>query len=124
MDARIEYIFQQEMRGDKSFQEKPNALSMLFGTTKYHQSEVREIWHRGIRHGIEIGLNRASPQGVRIELDRNTTNPSHREFLEKFYKLADDYDCCISYHPEIGMVVTAQSNKQVKTLNVNDFKFL
>jgi hypothetical protein len=124
MDIRVEHIFREEMHGDKSFQEKPNALSILFGTTKYNQEEVREIWHRGIKHGIEIGLHYTSPQGVRIELNSNTTDPSHREFLEKFYKLADDYDCCISYHPETGMVVTALSNKKVKAFNIEDFKSL
>jgi hypothetical protein len=32
------------------------------------------------------------------------TKPEHKEFLEKFYKLAEEYNCSIQYHPEVGMV--------------------
>ena len=105
MDNRIEYIFNKEMRGDKSFQERPSGLATLFGYgTTYKQTEVRDIWHRGIKVGIEIGLNYASPQGQIIQLNENT-DPKHREFLEKFYKLAEEYKCAIEYHPEKGMIV-------------------
>jgi hypothetical protein len=105
MDNRIEYIFNKEMRGDKSFQEKPSGLATLFGYgTTYKQTEVRDIWHRGIKVGIEIGLNYSSPQGQIIQLNENT-DPKHREFLEKFYKLAEEYKCAIEYHPERGMIV-------------------
>jgi hypothetical protein len=105
MDNRIEYIFNKEMKGDKSFQEKPSGLATLFGYgTTYKQTEVRDIWHRGIKVGIEIGLNYASPQGQIIQLNENT-DPKHREFLEKFYKLAEEYKCSIEYHPEKGMIV-------------------
>ncbi len=105
MDNRIEYIFNKEMKGDKSFQEKPSGLATLFGYgTTYKQTEVRDIWHRGIKVGIEIGLNYASPQGQIIQLNENT-DPKHREFLEKFYKLAEEYKCAIEYHPEKGMIV-------------------
>jgi len=105
MDSRIEYIFNKEMKGDKSFQEKPSGLATLFGYgTTYKQTEVRDIWHRGVKVGIEIGLNYASPQGQIIQLNENT-DPKHREFLEKFYKLAEEYKCAIEYHPEKGMIV-------------------
>ena len=105
MDNRIEYIFNKEMKGDKSFQEKTTGLALLFGGgITYKQHEVRDIWHRGIKVGIEIGLNYASPQGQIIQLNENT-DPKHREFLEKFYKLAEEYKCAIEYHPEKGMIV-------------------
>ncbi len=104
MDIRIEYIFNKEMKGDKSFQEKPTGLAMLFGGgITYKQHEVRDIWHRGIKAGIEIGLNYGSPGGQIIQLNENT-KPEHKEFLEKFYKLAEEYNCSIQYHPEVGMV--------------------
>lgn len=109
MDNRIEYIFNKEMKGDTSFQEKTSGLATMFGYgTTYKQHEVRDIWHRGIKAGIEIGLNYGSPQGQIIQLNENT-KPEHKEFLEKFYKLAEEYNCSIQYHPEVGMVVT--SNK-------------
>jgi hypothetical protein len=37
------------------------------------------------------------------------TKPEHKEFLEKFYKLAEEYKCRITYHPLVGMVVTSNN---------------
>ena len=108
MDLRIEHIFREEMKGDTSFQEKENRLSLLFGTNKYSKQEMRETWNRGIKHGIEIGLRKASLEGQRSELTYNTTNEKHKEFLEKFYQLVDEYKCAVQYHPEVGMVVVAR----------------
>ena len=86
MDLRIERIFKEEMQGDTSFQEKESGLSLLFGTNKYSKQEMRETWNRGIKHGIEIGLRKASLEGQKIELNKNTTNEKHKEFLEKLKK--------------------------------------
>ena len=105
MDARIEQIFREEMRGDTSFQEKDNLLLLLFGKNKYTKQQMRETWHSGIRHGIEIGLRKASLEGQRLELHNNTQNPKHKEFLDKFCALTDEYKCAVQYHPEIGMVI-------------------
>jgi hypothetical protein len=105
MDLRIERIFKEEMQGDTSFQEKESGLSLLFGTNKYSKQEMRETWNRGIKHGIEIGLRKASLEGQKIELNKNTTNEKHKEFLEKFYKLSEEYQCAIQYHPEMGMII-------------------
>lgn len=105
---RIEYIFKEAMHGDTSFQEKESGLSLLFGTRKYSKQEMRETWHRGIKYGIEIGLRKASLEGQRIELMYNTTNEKHKEFIEKFYQLADEYKCAVQHHPEFGMVVVAR----------------
>jgi hypothetical protein len=105
MDLRIEHIFKEEMKGDTSFQEKESSLNLLFGSKTYSKQEMRETWHMGIKHGIEIGLRKASLEGQRIELNHNTPEGKHKEFLEKFYQLADEYKCAIQYHPEIGMVV-------------------
>jgi len=110
MDLRIEHIFREEMKGDKSFQEKESALSLLFGTNKYSKVEMRETWDRGVKHGIEVGLRKASLEGQRIELNHNTPEGKHKEFLEKFYQLADEYKCAVQYHPEVGMVVVARQN--------------
>lgn len=108
MDLRIEQIIAEEMKGDISFQERETGLSLLFGTKKYSKREMREAWNRGVKQGIEIGLNRASLEGQRIELNRNTKEGKNKEFLEKFYKLAEEYKCAIQYHPQIGMVVLDQ----------------
>jgi len=105
MDLRIETIFEEQMKGDTSFQERESGLSLLFGGTKYNKHEMRETWDSGIKLGIEIGLNRASLEGQRIELNHNTPERKNKEFLEKFYKLAEEYKCAIQYHPQIGMVV-------------------
>ena len=72
---------------------------------------MRETWDRGIKYGIEIGLRKSSLEGQRIELNQNTTDGKHKEFLEKFYQLSDEYKCAIQYHPEIGMVVVDRQNK-------------
>jgi hypothetical protein len=105
MDLRIENIFIEEMNGDTSFQEKDSGLSLFFGKNKYSKQEMRETWNMGIKHGIEIGLRKSSLEGQRIELNSNTTDEKQKEFLEKFYKLANEYKCAIQYHPKIGMVV-------------------
>lgn len=104
MDLRVKHIFDQEMKGDKSFTETEKGF-FSFGPPSYRQSEVRRIWHAGIKHGIEIGLRRASPQGQAVELNANTPEGKGKEFLEKFYKLAQEYQCEITYHPVLGMIV-------------------
>ena len=108
MDLRIEHIFREAMKGDTSFQEKESGLSLLFGTRKYSKQEMRQTWDRGIKYGIEIGLRKASLEGQRIELEKNTTSEKHKEFIQKFYQLADEYKCAVQYHPEVGMVVVAR----------------
>lgn len=108
MDLRIEHIFREVKLYDTSFQEKDSGLSLLFGIDKYSKQEMRETWDRGIKQGIEIGLRKASLEGQKIELIHNTTNAKHKEFIEKFYQLADEYKCAIQYHPEFGMVVIAR----------------
>lgn len=119
MDLRIEQIFKEEMKGDTSFQEKESVLRLLFGSKKYSKVEIREAWNNGIKHGIEIGLRKASLEGQRIELKANTKEGKNKEFLEKFYKLAKEYKCAIQYHPQKGMIIlnreydtyTQQANK-------------
>ena len=105
MDLRIEHIFLECIKNDISFQEKRNPLFFIFGPSKYTQKEMRETWHRGIKYGIEIGLSKASLEGQKIELNHNTTDLKHKEFIEKFCQLAEEYKCAIQYHPKFGMVV-------------------
>ena len=105
MNLRVEHIFKEEMKGDTSFQEKDSTLNLLFGNNKYSKQEMRETWDRGIKHGIEIGLRKASLEGQKIELNNNITNQNHKEFLEKFYQLANEYKCAIQYHPKYGMII-------------------
>lgn len=96
------------MKDDKSFEEREHPLALLFGGTKYTKEDMKKTWQHGIKMGIEIGLRRGSLEGQRIELNKNTTNEKHKEFLQKFYKLADEYQCAIQYHPEFGMVVVTR----------------
>ena len=67
----VRHIFEEEMKGDTSFQEKDNILSKIFHPTRYSDRDMRETWDKGIMLGIEIGLRRASLEGQRIELERN-----------------------------------------------------
>lgn len=101
---RVDHIFREELQGDNSFMEKESGLSLFFGN-KYSNKEMRETWNSGIKYGIEIGLRRASLEGQRLELDANTSNMRHKEFLKKFYELSAQYNCAIQYHPQIGMTV-------------------
>ena len=111
MDLRVEQIFFEEMKGDTSFQAKSGFLAKLFGSDTFTSIEMRKTWHEGIKLGIEIGLRRASVEGQIIEVNSNTLSEKNKEFLEKFYKLSEEYKCAIQYHPEIGMVVLDQENK-------------
>ena len=105
MDLRIENIFREEMKGDTSFQDKETVLSALFGGKLYSKTDMRETWDKGIKLGIEIGLSRTSLKGQIIELNKNTKSNKNKEFLEKFYELAHEYNCAIGYHPQKGMIV-------------------
>lgn len=105
MDLRVKRIVDEHRENDNSFTEKETILSLLFGVHRYTQSEVREIWFQAIGVGVEIGLRKASLEGQKLELMHNTKNPKHKEFLEKFYKLAAEHNCAIQYHPEHGMMI-------------------
>jgi hypothetical protein len=108
MDSRIEQIMNEQEQSDKSFLEKDSALSSLFGQNKYTKQEMRETWLRGIRHGVEIGLFKASLEGQKIELQRSAEDEKHAEFIRKFYALAEEYGCAIQYHPIHGMTIIAR----------------
>jgi len=101
MDLRIELTFDEHTKGDTSFDDNsPSSIKeALFGVS-YTNHEMKETWDMGIKHGIEIGLNVASLEGQRIELNKNTPDGKNKEFLEKFYQLADEYGCSIQYHPK------------------------
>ena len=108
MSARVDYIFNEQMKGDTSFQDRESLFSLMFGGTKYSKQDMRETWNLGIKHGIEIGLHKASLEGQIVELHRNTTNKKQQEFLDKLYKLCEEYKCAIQHHPEVGMVVVSK----------------
>lgn len=98
----------QEMEGDTSFTDKPTGLArLLHGPITYSQLEAKNIWNMGIKHGIEIGLRRASLEGQKLEIHNNTkkNTPLQEEFLKKHYELCERYGCAIQYHPELGMTV-------------------
>lgn len=106
MDLRIEQIFFEEMKKDTSFTEKEHPLFRM----RFRQKDMREAWNSGIKHGIEIGLRKASLEGQIIELTNNVKKDRHKDFLDAFYKLAMKYECIIQYHPEKGMVIIDTKN--------------
>ena len=114
MDSRIETIFLEQTKGDNSFTDnKQRSIKTAIFGVNYSKDEMKETWNRGIRYGIEIGLNAASLEGQKIELNANTPDGKNKEFLEKFYKLAEEYGCAIQYHPKLGMVVLDKKTNRI-----------
>lgn len=105
-DPRVFKRMSEIKKTDKSFTEKG-----LFGLPiKYTQDECREFWFNAMTLGMIEGIKIASLQGQRIDLFNSCKEPRQKEFLQKFYKLAEDYNCAIVYHPHEGMIV-ADLNK-------------
>ena len=104
---RVELLLEKYKKEDKSFQEKETQLQRLFRPfgESYTKYEMRNTWFSGIKHGIEIGLFESSLEGQKIQLYDNITDPKQKEFLDKFYALASEYNCSIQYHPIDGMTV-------------------
>jgi hypothetical protein len=100
-DPRVFYAIQEARLTDNSFKEK----GFLGFPIKYTQYECREFWFQAMELGIQEGLRIGSVQGQRIDLFNNCKEHSQKEFLEKYYKLAEEYNCAIVYHPENGMCV-------------------
>lgn len=100
-NRRVMEIMMEQRATDNSFKEKP-----FWGfLPTYSQADMRETWFQGIEYGLEMGLNLASLEGQRITINNNMKNPRHKEFYEKFLKLAQEYKCAIQYHPQVGMCV-------------------
>ena len=100
-DPRVFYAIQEAKKNDTSFTEKG-----LFGITpKYTQHEVREIWFDAMSLGMIEGLRMGTIQGQRIDLFNNCTEQRQKDFLEKLYKLSEEYNCAVVYHPEEGMCI-------------------
>lgn len=104
MEARVEQIFFEEMRNDTAYQGRESVLELIF-PVRYNKDDMRRTWHLGVKHGIEIGLNRASIKGQRVNLFNHAATPKQKEFLEKSYALSEEYNCQITYHPRYGMLV-------------------
>ena len=102
MEDRIKKIMDEFKVNDNSFKEK--------GSLFYSKQDMREAWHSGVSCGVELGLNKASLEGQKLELISNTKTPKHKDFLEKFYKLAGEYNCAVQYHPLHGMVIVDLDN--------------
>lgn len=106
-DPRVFQKMLEIRRTDKSFTEKG-----LFGfPIKYTQSECREFWFNAMTLGMIEGIKIGSLQGQRIDLFNSCKEPRQKEFLEKFYKLTEEYNCAIVYHPHDGMVVLDLNNR-------------
>ena len=100
-DVRVFNEIQDIKKTDKSFTERG-----LFGLEiKYKQSLVRETYLNALAIGMMRGLEIGSVIGQEIDITNNCKNPRHKEFYEKFLKLAKEYNCAIVYHPRVGMKV-------------------
>jgi hypothetical protein len=104
-DPRIRTAIQEAMLNDNSFKEKENIFTLFTGGIKYPQSECRKFWFQAMSIGMSEGLRMGSIEGQKIDLTNNCKEPRQKEFLEKFYKLAEEYNCAIVFHPEHGMIV-------------------
>lgn len=99
-DPRVFAAITEAKRTDTSFTD-----TGLFGMKpKYKQSEVREIWFNAMELGMLEGIRIGSLKGQQMEL-MNQTDPRKKEFIKKFYKLAKEYNCAISFHPDFGMQI-------------------
>jgi hypothetical protein len=106
-DPRVYKAIQEAKKTDNSFKEKP----FLGIPIKYSQAECRGFWFQAMELGMQEGLRMGSIQGQRIDLFNNCKEPRQKEFLEKFYKLAEEYNCAIVYNPHDGMVVMDLNNR-------------
>jgi hypothetical protein len=105
-DVRIFHEIQNAKKTDKSFTKKG-----LFGMSpKFSQQEVRDIYFDAMGLGMMRGIEIGSINGQQIDL-YNSANDKQREFLDKFYKLAEEYNCAILYHPHNGMQVIDLNNE-------------
>ena len=111
MSTKIDYLMSEILRGDNSFKERSTPLEILFGRNKYTKEEMRKTWESGIRHGLEQGLYLASVEGQRVELYGNAQTPRQKEYLDKVYALAAEYNMAIQYHVQHGMMVIDRSYK-------------
>lgn len=113
MRQRIEHIFLEAIKDDNSFKESEPWFGLFFGNKRYTKREMRETWEDGIKHGIGIGLYKASLEGQKIEINTNIQNEKHKEFIEKLYALYADYGFGIQYHPKHGMCVVEFKKTQL-----------
>ncbi len=104
-DPRVFHAIQTAKRNDNSFKEKESLLTLITGGIKFSQSQVRDIWFQAMELGMEKGLEMGSREGQRVDLFNSCKVPRQKEFLEKFYKLAEEYNCSIMYHPTDGMCI-------------------
>ena len=101
-DPRVFNAIQNAKKTDNSFKEK----GFLGMPIRYSQAECREFWFQAMSLGMIEGLRMATIEGQKIDLLNNCKTPKQKEFLEKFFKLAEAYNCAIVFHPNEGMIIT------------------
>lgn len=101
MRNEVEKIMHGVRLSDRSFTER----GFMGFAPRYSQSEVRDIWMNGIRHGVELGLLQGSLEGQAMDLEGSIKDDRVREFYDKFLGLCVEYGCAIQYHPLHGLVV-------------------
>lgn len=121
-----EHVFNKWVKHDNSFLDRPAglglALEIFFGSRKYSQLEAREIWHLGVKEGISLGLNHASLEGRKIQLDDSAISQKNKDFIQKYRKLAYEYGCAIQYNAEQGgmCVVDVDWGKPIKRFTTEE----
>lgn len=100
-DIRVSLAIKQAMKTDRSFTEK----GFLGLPISYNQHECRKFWFDAMAIGMQEGIRIGSLQGQRIDNYNSCKTDKQREFLDKFYKLSEEYNCVINYHPVEGMCI-------------------
>ena len=100
-DPRVFKAIEDAKKSDNSFTEK-GFLGIL---PTYKQVEVRKAWFDAMELGMIEGIKMGSIKGQRIDLHNSVKEPRQKEFLDKFFKLCDEYNCAVLYHPVDGMCI-------------------
>lgn len=72
---------------------------------RYNDEDLKREFYSGLREGIFIGFEKSSLDGQKIELNLNIKNIRHKEFIDKFYSLCDEYKCDIQWNEKSGLCV-------------------
>jgi len=104
-DPRVFHAIQEAKKTDKSFTEKENVFTIFSGGIKYSQAECRDFWFDAMSIGMQEGLRIGSIEGQRIDLFNSCKEQRQKEFLEKLYKLSEEYNCAVVYHQIEGMCI-------------------
>ncbi len=103
MEARHTMFVWDYLKTDKSFQEKENIFTLLFGGISYKQHEVRNAYENAIKRGFELATDYWDENSRTEQLKDNSGNHNHDLFFRRFYRLCTEHNVRIQYRSDIGM---------------------